>query len=46
MLDRYEQLVMMPTVAPVEVEDIATSLLELEFEFVDLQSRFTEECDE
>lgn len=41
-LDRYEQLVMMPTVAPVEVEDIATSLLELEFEFVDLQSRFTD----
>jgi hypothetical protein len=41
-LDRYERLVRMPTIAPVEVEDIATSLLELEFEFVDLQSRFAD----
>ena len=41
-LDRYERLVRMPTVAPIEVEDIATSLLELEFEFVDLQSRFAD----
>lgn len=42
LLDRYEDLVQMPTTAPLEIEDTATSLLQLEFEFADLQSRFAD----